>query len=420
MTPGARLAAAIDLLSVIDGSQAPADTLVADYFRARRYAGSKDRGAITTIVYGVLRRRVSLDERLRLCGLEPNARTRALAWLGHPIDDAAWTPPHCPALLTDHERSALALPVPPPSPAAGVELPDWLYQAFVRDFGAAAEAEAVALLAEAPVDLRVLGGLSAVASARAALAEAGLVATSTPWSPVGLRLQARAPLGLLRHMGAIEVQDEGSQLAARLVDAKPGHRVLDRCAGAGGKSLAIADDTRGSATILASDVTPRRLDGVLERARRASLQGITVRAAASGEAATLGRDFDRVLVDAPCSGSGTFRRSPDARLRLLPETVARLAATQSAILDDVAPLVRPGGRLVYVTCSVLRAENHDVVAAFLNRNSDFQPIPARAVWDASGLGPAPESAFDGPWLQLTPNRSGTDGFFVAILERAAR
>jgi len=257
--------------------------------------------------------------------------------------------------------------------------------------------------------------------ARAALAREGIDAARTPLSPLGLRLFERVPLGTLEtfRSGAIEVQDEGSQLAALLADARAGMRVVDFCAGAGGKTLALAASMENRGHLVACDIAAKRLERATERLRRAGasiVQRVPLTSARDKWVKRHAQGFDRVFVDAPCTGTGTWRRNPDAKWRLGPEDLAELAALQAEILDSAQRLVKPGGRLVYVTCSLLTEENEQQVAHFLARHPAFTLLPVGPVWRAV-IGT--EAPAEGEMLRLTPARHGTDGFFVALIERAA-
>jgi 16S rRNA (cytosine967-C5)-methyltransferase len=278
-----------------------------------------------------------------------------------------------------------------------------------------------ALRDEAPVDLRVNTLKSDRDAARGALAEAGYPAEPTRLSPIGLRLPARIALtaqGVFRD-GLVEVQDEGSQLVALLTDARPGQAVIDYCAGAGGKTLALAAAMANKGRLVACDVNAARSDRAAQRLRRAGVHNVTRHLLVGEGDKWLKRhaaSFDRVLVDAPCSGSGTWRRNPDAKWRLRSETLAELTVTQAGILDAAIRLVRPSGRLVYATCSLLAEENEAQIEAALSRHAGMSAVPIAAVWAETIGGACPST---GPFLRLTPAAQGTDGFFVAVLERGA-
>ncbi len=448
MTPAARIEAAIELLGRIDAEVAPAERVMARYLRERRYIGSKDRRALGDLAYRVLRARARLDWWLERIGPGPGdglVRPRRSVLAALLLIDGR-TPAtlaalfdggtYHPAPLDPDERvlaDALAgrslTDLEQPAWVAA-ECPEWLWPEFVEAFGTGAAAELGALMGEAPLDLRVNTLKGARAAARTALAEEGIEAAPTPLSPLGLRAAGRPGLsaGRAYESGLVEIQDEGSQVVALVTDARPGMVVLDFCAGAGGKTLALAAtmDNRGRLTAL--DVDQRRLDRAAGRLKRAGV-GNVERHRLDDEAwlARHAGGFNRVLVDAPCSGTGAWRRQPDARWRLTPETLDGYRATQARILAQAAPLVAGGGRLIYATCALLPSENRRQVEAFLAARPDFSLLPAAAVWaetlapmgvpaDAPGPPPGP-APFDGPYLLLSPARHGTDGFFAAILER---
>ena len=299
--------------------------------------------------------------------------------------------------------------------AVALDVPDWLLPHLRARFGAALAEEMVAMQGEAPLDLRVNLLKATREQAQAALAAEGIAAVPTPLSPWGLRIAGRRPVtaGPAFQTGLVEIQDEGSQLVASLVGAAPEMRVADWCAGAGGKTLALAMTMANRGHIAACDVSAPRLEGAVRRLRRAGVHNVERHLVEAGDkwAKRRAGSFDRVLVDAPCTGIGTWRRNPDARLRLRPEDLAELAPKQAMILANAARLVRVGGRLVYATCSLLTEENEDQVDAFLAANPAFAPVPLERAWN---LGPPPGA---GPYLLLTPRRHDTDGFFAAVLER---
>jgi len=443
MTPAARLQAVIEILGGLDARSdgGPAEQVVNDYLRQRRYIGSKDRRAVTAMTYDLLRHRARIAWWLQRARGEAAApRQQVLAYLEL---CAAETPEslrglfdgarYAPAPLSAEEESLVERLDEPAlrgaTPPAGVaqEVPDWLWPRLEAAFGSAATAEAAALLEEAPVDLRVNTLLGSREAARAALAEEGIETAPTPLSPVGLRVAGRRPLrsSTAFAAGLVELQDEGSQIAALLCDARPGMAVADVCAGAGGKTLALAAAMRGQGRLLAMDVVQARLDRSALRLKRAGVNDrneafVERRAAKDIAADDLHAAFDRVLVDAPCSGSGAWRRHPDARWRLTPQDLERYKAAQREVLRRAARLVKPGGRLVYITCSLLAEENAAQAAAFLADAADFAAVPVGAVWRAvlPSACPGGESG-DDPYLTLTPLRHGTDGFFVAVFEKRA-
>lgn len=440
MTPAARIQAAIELLDLIDNEPPPADRVVSLYCRRRRYIGSKDRRAVTDLVFRALRSRARIAWWLDRCALtEHSTRLRIIAQLVlDQIQDHEFESPviaslfdgkgYHPVPLTEAEQklaevlagNSLAHPDQPL--AVRCELPEWLLPNFQAAFGKDVEKELIALQAEAPLDLRINCLKATRAEAIATLAVDGIPAEETPLSPLGLRISGRYPLqnSSAYRNGLVEIQDEGSQLVAALCDARPGMLVADFCAGAGGKTLALAGAMRGSGHIVALDVDSKRLTQLTPRMNRAGVETIEQRLLPDDDwLQNQLAHFDRVLVDAPCSGCGAWRRNPDARWRLTPETLAAHSKEQTAILTAAAPLVRPGGRLIYATCSLLSAENETPVAEFLDGNPDFAMVPIDRVWETVLGGPCPVAPCpaNGPNLLLTPARHGTDGFFIAVLER---
>lgn len=434
MTPGARAAAAIAILERHDASAAPADLVAGGHFRSNRYIGAKDRAAIAATVYGVLRVRAQLDWWIEREGrIEPNARRRVMTWLvlcdGWPAEKIAaafdgdrFRPPpleRAEAQFVDRLRTR-TLDHPQQPEAVRLNMPGWIMPALADSLGAAAPRELAALGAQAPLDLRVNVLKTDRTAALAALAGAGIRGVPTRWSPWGIRVEGRPPLSAsaVFQDGLVEVQDEGSQLAAALADVAPGQRVCDFCAGAGGKTLALAAVMANKGHIDACDVEAKRIQGATKRLRRAGVFNVTLHTLKSERDPWVkhhAQRYDRVLIDAPCTGTGTWRRNPDARWTLSETDVGELVDLQRRILDSAARLVRPGGRLVYVTCSLLRAENEDQVEGFLAANPAFAAVPADAVWDATvGGARAPGVA---RFVRLSPAAAGTDGFFVAILER---
>ena len=432
MTPAARLAAAIEVIDQVATLRGPADEVLKSWGRAHRFAGSKDRKALAEIVYSAFRARArsawSLDAddgRALVLG--------ALRWGDGLLPDEIAAlfsgEGHAPAPLTSDERLRLeASPdVEPDWVRAGV--PAWLAERLQGEFGVGWLAEAqTAILPRAPVDLRVNTLRGDVDGALRLLAHEEITPERTAFSTLGLRLPpafARDVQALRAFTsGWIEVQDEGSQIVAALAGAKPGDTVVDYCAGGGGKTLALGAALHGRGRLIASDVNGKRLAAMAERLTRAGVTAEARRLGPAGEGMDdLEGRADLVFVDAPCSGSGTWRRHPESAWRLTPETVERLSALQAVILARAARLVKPGGRLVYVTCSLLDAENGAVAAGFAAEHPHFT---ARPVAEAAAT-PAltdharyilPALAQGGHSLQLTPHRTGTDGFFAALFERA--
>jgi 16S rRNA (cytosine967-C5)-methyltransferase len=429
LTPAARIAAAIDLLEVVEGApKRPADAVANDFFRTRRYIGSGDRRAVSDRVWTVLRARRRLGWWL---GGAPNSPRLLVAaslllegWSRSGVQQAFSGGQFAAAPLDRTESATLAkidghtLDHPNMPEAVRLEIPDWLLPRLAARFGTSLPAELAALSQPAGLDMRVNLLKTSRDQAKAALAAEGWHAEPTKLSPWGLRIDGRRPVtsGPAFQSGLIEIQDEGSQLVAAMVGAMPGMRVVDWCAGAGGKTLALAGAMENRGQIVACDVSAPRLDAAVRRLRRAGVHNVERHLVEPGDKWLKRRagTFDRVLVDAPCTGTGTWRRNPDARQRLNQADLVELLPKQAAILDAAQSLVRKAGRLVYATCSLLEEENEAQVTSFLLRHPDFAIVPLARAWP---LHQPPPNA--GDFLWLTPARHGTDGFFTAVLERAA-
>jgi 16S rRNA (cytosine967-C5)-methyltransferase len=426
MTPAARVSAAIEVLADIEGRRRPAADAMKDWGLTHRFAGSGDRAAISALVYDALRRKSSSAW---LMG-ESTPRAEAIGALkqtrGLDLEAIAALftgEGHAPAALSDGERDRLATATLEGAPAhvAG-DFPEWLAPQFEAAFGAEAAEEGRALADRAPVDLRA--NLIKTTREKALAALAHLSAEPTPLSPVGLRIairpDGRGPALAAEPAyvkGLVEIQDEGSQLAALLSEAKPGLQVLDLCAGAGGKTLALAAMMDNHGQIYATDEDGRRLTPIFDRLTRSGARNVQVRAP-KGQAdvlADLEGRCDLVMIDAPCTGSGAWRRNPDAKWRMRPGALEQRMKDQDETLENAVRFVKPGGRIVYVTCSVLRAENEDRASAFLARH-DFLPVDAATAARTAGLLALAERASPfGPGLRLSPRTTGTDGFYVAML-----
>jgi 16S rRNA (cytosine967-C5)-methyltransferase len=429
MRPGAHIKAAVEVLEEILGRHRPAAAALSDWGKSHRFAGSGDRAAIGNLVYDALRRKRSLAEQMtsdtpRAIALA--AAPRALGLAPAAVIAAADGSAYALEALSEAERSGLVreLPSDTPAPILG-DFPDWLEPSLRRVFGAAVAEEAKALARRAPVDLRVNALKADREKVLKDLARFAPVATSL--SPLGVRLPP--PEGSGRHpnveneaahgKGWYEVQDEGSQVAALMAEAGPRQQVLDICAGAGGKALAFAAAMQNTGQIYAYDDDAARLRPIFERLKRAGARNVQVmRGGDATGLAALGPRFDLVFCDAPCTGSGAWRRRPDAKWRLKPANLAQRQDEQRAILAQAAPLVKPGGRLAYVTCSVLPEENDDQMAWFVANHPDFAALPWRDVWKTAIATEPPPSAGEGETgLLLTPARHGTDGFFIAVLAK---
>ncbi len=435
MTPDARLAACIDLIAEIETSlagQGPAaDVLVRQYFRQRRYAGGGDRRAITGFVYDLLRRRGELVWRLNSVGLPTDARHLCLMQqrLDGPLDDALFGGPHAPERPTVETMESLsgALELGSPPGWASANLPEWLAEALSRRFGEKTDAEFAALAGRAATDIRANLLVTDRDSLRDTLVEAGYEATSCRWSPWGLRLNEAHGLNALEafRQGQFDIQDDSSQVAVLLSGAAPRNQVLELGAGGGGKTLALAAMMRNTGQIYALDVDRRRLEEAKKRAQRAGARNIQFHRITTGaeKRAVQLENFrtaaDVVLVDAPCSGSGAWRRNPEARWRLSPEALAGHMDRQASLLTEALHLARPDGHVVYMTCSLLRQENEQVVEEVLEAVPGWTIVDYRARLDAAGLSDLPTASDRPDMLQMTPAMHGTDGFFLAILAPAA-
>ena len=432
MTPIARAAAAIEVLEDVFRRHRPVGDVLKDWGLSHRFAGSGDRAAIGNLVFDALRRRASLA--WRMGSDEPRALVLGalrFVWAmpAESIEAAMAADRHAPAPLSEAERTALASATLDGAPdAVRADVPEWLAGDLSAVFGDRLVAEGEALAVRPPLDLRVNTLKSTREKVMAALDRLGPVAT--PFSPVGVRIPvadgpARAPHvqsdeGYAR--GWFEIQDEGSQLAALLAGARPGDQVLDLCAGAGGKTLAMAAEMGNKGQIYAYDSDRRRFGDIFDRLKRAGAHDVQVRAPDRADVLDdLAGHMDLVLVDAPCTGSGTWRRRPDAKWRLGEAQLAVRVGEQAALLAAAARYVRPGGRLVYVTCSLLPRENEGQIAAFLADHPGFTLADPAAAWMVA-LGTAMPEAFAAPVetfgraVRLTPATAGTDGFFVAVMQ----
>ena len=430
MTPAARLSAAIEVLADLETRRRPVGDALKDWGLAHRFAGSKDRAAIASLVYDALRRKASA------AWIMGEGSPRAVL-LGMLTLQRGMTPEGVAALcsgerfapepLSDDERRRLEsarLEGAPPHVAG--DFPDWIEPSLRAIFGDDLVPELQALATRAPLDLRV-NTLKAGSREEIHDALPHLGAVETPHSPLGLRIRpsddGRGPAVQAEPeflKGRIEIQDEGSQLAALLSGVKPGEQVVDLCAGGGGKTLAMAAMMANHGQVYATDSDARRLAPIHERLARAGARNVQVRTPRGRSDAVTDLDgrIDCAFVDAPCTGCGTWRRNPDAKWRLRPGSLETRRTEQAVALDRAARLVRAGGRIVYVTCSVLPEENDEAVAGLLARFDGYRVVPSADVLARAGLSPLAEALrFTSHGLQMTPLRTGTDGFFVAVIER---
>lgn len=422
MTPAARLQAAIEVITAIIDERRPAPDALKSWGQAHRFAGSGDRAAIGGLVYDALRRKASSaylmgadTPRAIVLGMlkrERGLNTDAIAKLASGAQ-------YAPAALSDDERKRLEASGLGDAPAHVVgDYPEWLDEAFAQSFGDQRAEEGAALASRAPLDLRV-NTLKADRD-KAATMLADLKPEPAPWSPWGLRIalsaDAKAPPihaepAFLK--GLVEVQDEGSQLAALFSGAKPGEQVLDLCAGAGGKTLALAAMMENKGQLFATDDDKRRLAPIHERLARSGARNVQVRTPKSvhTEIDDLKGRMDLVLIDAPCTGTGAWRRNPDAKWRMRPGALEQRTKEQADILDRAVAFLKPGGRIVYITCSLLDAENGAQVRGFLARHPEYTA-------EAPGEGVVAGARRSAEGTLLTPRTTGTDGFFVSVLKRS--
>jgi len=407
MTPAARLSAAIEIVADIEAQRRPAADVLKDWGLSHRFAGSSDRAAIAGLVYDTLRRKSSsawlmgeTSARAAVIGMLHRERGLAVDEIAESCSGARFAP----APLTEAERAALAGDALTNAPAhIRGDYPEWLEPHFLRVFGEDRAAEGAALASRAPLDLRV----------------------NT------LKAEREEVLPKLEHLhaepaflkGTIEVQDEASQLAALLSGAKPGEQIADLAAGAGGKTLALAAMTDNRGQIYATDIDKRQLAPIHERITRAGARNIQVRTP-RGEAdvlTDLAARIDVALIDAPCTGTGAWRRNPDAKWRVRPGALADRLRQQEVLLDRAVPLLKAGGRIAYITCSVLQEENGDQVDAFLERHRDFTVVPPREL-AAACLGErsfmfCQAAKLSDEGVLMTPRTTDTDGFYVAVMRK---
>ncbi len=414
MRPEARIQAVIDILDGLSRTDQPVDRYLRDWAKAHRFAGSKDRASIGERIFTIMRHRASFAWRMQSdapCAL-------AIASLLHEnFDEAALEKifsgeKYAPPKLSEEERTFILLPRTdaPPVHVQG-EFPEFLQRELTERFRENLLPEMAALCERAPVDLRVNTLKANREEILQQLRGDGYDANPTPYSPLGIRIPPGEGLAKLSKSatfenGLFEFQDEAAQIASLLCGAKPGSRVLDLAAGAGGKSLALAAAMNNEGEVVARDIRADALARLAERAARAGASIIRTQSDA--------RSFDIVLVDAPCSGSGTWRRQPELKWRLTPARLAQFAKTQDEMLAEAARLVRPGGRLVYATCSLLACENEQRIAAFLAGHPGFAPVSAAVLWrDITNQNSPPGM---GEFFRASPYLTGTDGFFAAVLE----
>lgn len=432
MRPSARIQAAIEAIdTVLKEESIPADSILTSYFRNRRYIGSQDRKAIAELFYQTLRHKIILTAIWQKTTEQiPNARALVLTNLTHlqkqtpeAIMELFSGGTYGPDGLKPNEIKAITgirhFLIDDLTEADRQNIQSWQLQELKNNYGEHIQELLKALDQPAPFDLRVNSLITTRATVQRRLEKEDIKANLGHYSPMALRLTDRRPLG--KHPlwldGSIEVQDEGSQLIAYLVAPSPGQAVWDYCAGAGGKTLAIAAIMLNQGRIIATDTVSWRLQRSRERFKRAGIHNVECHVLDETTHKWTKRQqekFDRVLIDVPCSGSGTWRRNPDLKWRLRESGFQELLATQASILEKAAKLVKPGGRLIYSTCSLFKSENQSQIDTFLKEHTEFSLIPIATVWQQVLPGPCPTTEVT---LQLRPDKHQVDGFFVAVMER---
>ncbi|MEM6781679.1 MAG: RsmB/NOP family class I SAM-dependent RNA methyltransferase [Pseudomonadota bacterium] len=422
MKAASRIQTAIEILDKIAESLIPMDNTIRDYMHHRRYIGSKDRAAIVERVYRIIRHYARLKWLIEQSGQLTTPRNFVIAdlsWHGEDMTNLFTGDKHAPQPLTDEEKEwsgkltdHASMPV-----SAEVECPEWAEEKLRGLFGDDFERQMRAMTEGASLDLRVNTVKGSRQKAKEMLAAQEVTTHETPYSPFGLRVEGKAFMSATKAFskGLVEIQDEGSQLIALACDVKPGMRILDYCAGAGGKTLGLAAMMENKGNIVAMDIDTRRLEKGRSRFRKAGIHNVELRSLADDKNKKWLRRqkgaIDVVLVDAPCSSSGTWRRNPDLRWKQYGPSLDEIKEMQADILSRVADKVKPGGKLVYATCSLFREENEEQVEKFLADHSEYSVLNLAENW-AYG-----DFSCEGPYLRLTPADHNTDGFFTAVLIR---
>lgn len=434
MTPAARLESTIELWCKITEAQIPMDNICSDYFRNRRFIGSKDRADILERVYGMMRAYARVTWWCDRLKLQDDARTRTFVYTilndGRTVNDVDALcdgGKYHPDELSDAERESFSqldgqsLVHPDMDDLTVNECPKWAGERLTTMYGDDFAAQMQAMIPPATLDIRVNTIKTDRDAILKSLAKDDVDADTCPYSPVGLRLKSKAFLSKTKAFakGLIEIQDEGSQLLGFICGAKPGMQVIDYCAGGGGKTLALASIMKGKGRIVAMDIHGKRLAKSKPRLVRADVHNVELRPLDDDKHKKWLRrqkaNFDVVLVDAPCSSSGTWRRNPDLRWNTYGPAHDEIEKVQGEILERVKGTIKDGGKLVYATCSLFREENEQQVETFLAANPDFKLMPAIDAWKDAGLEtPCP---VDGDYLRLSPHNHHTDGFFAAVMVR---
>lgn len=431
----ARIESAIELTALVEAAwqrtpPLPADVVINRYFRERRFIGSKDRGFIAALVYFVIRNRGALmwtaerqgfyDARALVLTALVLDRKKSLPDLDKLFDGEKFSPER----LTEPERryaknlSGASLLHPDMPDPVRYGYPAWLETELRASLGSEWKQELAALSEEAPVDLRANTLLATREQVMVALKEEGFVVEEGPLAPDCIRMKERAPVFASNTFkkGWFEMQDAGSQAVCYLLPVEPGQKVVDFCAGAGGKTLALSARMKNKGRIMAWDVSDSRLEQMAERLKRAKADNVQRHVIASETDPFIKRHkgtIDAVLIDAPCTGTGTWRRNPDLKWRMKETDLSEVVAIQAKILDSASRLVKKDGYLLYVTCSLLKSENEKQVERFIRDHPNFRVVLIKNLWDKS----SPRSGRQGGLLRLTPHQDGTDGFFASLLQR---
>ncbi len=435
MLEAARIAAVIEILSECEASwksprALPADILMNRYFKERRYIGSKDRGAIAELAYFIIRNRATLHwwaEKHEQEGARALVIAALLLQHQHSLPDLHnifngehFSPAKCSALEKAYAKALEGQIFLHPDMPNHVRYnyPKWMEEELQASLGTEWKKEIEALGREATVDLRTNTLLTTRDALLAALKEEGYVVEPTPISPIGIRMQTRAPIFTSQYFkrGWFEMQDEGSQIVSLLLEAKPGNKIIDFCAGAGGKTLALAAQMQNKGRLLAWDTSAKRLEQMVPRLRRAKVDNVQRHVISSEQDAFIKRHKDSVhgvLIDAPCSGSGTWRRNPDLKWRMKKSDVQEILIIQKRILESASRLVKCNGHLLYITCSVLQSENERQIEQFLENKKNFRVVLMEKIWNNL----FEQTMGKGSALHLTPHKDGTDGFFATLLQR---
>jgi 16S rRNA (cytosine967-C5)-methyltransferase len=432
MKPASRIQSAIEINDRIAHSKIPMDNTIRDFMAHKRFIGSKDRADIVDRVYRQMRNYARLGWHIERCGAEDTARTRMIADLilndfltHHDIEGIFTGTKYEPEPMEEHEAEfAMQLTGAKLEPddmpeSIKAECPPWAEDRLRALFGERFEEQLKVMQAAAPLDLRVNTLKTSVQDAQSSLKGQKVFAEQVPFSPVGLRVTGKPYMADTKAFmkGLVEIQDEGSQLISLACNAQPGQRILDFCAGGGGKTLGIAASMNNKGNIVAMDINANRLEKGRVRYRKAGVHNVELRSLEDEQHRKWLRrqkgTMDVVLIDAPCSSSGTWRRNPDLRWRHYGPSLDDIKISQAEILERVADKVKPGGRLVYATCSLFREENEDQVEKFLANHPDFKVLPIQQAMPEGTNIPC-----EGPYLRLFPADHNTDGFFTAVMVRA--